>query len=289
MSAYIGAAADAFRIVGKRMTGIESYLFWLTIFSYVTAFCVLLAGFMWGKLHGAKTTAWILSVGFCFHTALGIARWLTGGHPPVTDAYELNLTGTWLGILLFLIFVLLRRSPPVLGLVVIPLTFLVLGHGYIQGSAAVPMGAAFRSPWLIVHVVFAWLAFGSYAISTGAAVFLLLRKRLSGWKGLEKVPATPVLDLVGYRFVTIGFINHAVMLASGAIWAKKLWGHYWNWDALETWSLISFLVYAFILHARAFLGWKGARAAWLTIFGLGILGISFWGVSWFSPSIHPGP
>ncbi len=78
------------------------------------------------------------------------------------------------------------------------------------------------------------------------------------------------------------------MLISGAIWAKQLWGQYWGWDPLETWSLITFLFYALYLHARSFLGWKEAKAAWLTVAGLIIVIISFWGVGWFSPSIHPG-
>ena len=95
--------------------------------------------------------------------------------------------------------------------------------------------------------------------------------------------------MTSYRFIALGFINHAVMLVSGAIWAKKLWGQYWSWDPLETWSLIAFLFYAFYLHARSFLGWQLKRAAWLAVFGLVVMAISFWGVGWFAPSIHPGP
>jgi len=78
------------------------------------------------------------------------------------------------------------------------------------------------------------------------------------------------------------------MIVTGAIWAKKLWGHYWSWDPLVTWSLIAFLFYAFYLHARSFLGWKMNKSAWLAVFGLVLTSISFWGVTWFSPSIHPG-
>ena len=151
------------------------------------------------------------------------------------------------------------------------------------------MTDAYNSLWLIVHVIFAWLSFGSYAIATGAATLLLLRKKLILWRPQSKIPDTNALDMNSYRFIVLGFINHAVMLISGSIWAKKLWGHYWSWDPLETWSLIAFLFYAFYLHARSFLGWKLKTAAWLAIAGLGVMAISFWGVSIFSPSIHPGP
>ncbi len=271
------------------MAKTEIILFWITIFTYAGSFCVHLFGFISAKSKLTKLAIRLFWAGLVFHTATGIIRWIAAGHSPVTDTYELNLTGTWFTVLIFLIFQKIKRVEVSIGLVLTPIVFLVLGHGLISRSEAVPMGPAYQSLWLIVHVVFAWLAFGCYAISTGAAVLLLIRERLLLWKPSIRIPDIEALDVGSYRFIALGFINHAVMLVSGAIWAKKLWGHYWSWDALETWSLISFLFYAFYLHARAFLKWKMRRAAWLTVAGLIVLAISFWGVDLFSPSPHPGP
>ena len=150
------------------------------------------------------------------------------------------------------------------------------------------MGPAFHSPWLVVHVIFAWLAFGCFAIAFGAAVLFLIRESFPDWQPITKVPEAKALDLAGYRFIVLGFINHAVMLVSGSIWANNLWGQYLSWDALETWSLITFLFYAFYLHTRAFLGWRMKRAARLTVLGFLVLAISFWGVHWFSPKARLG-
>jgi cytochrome c-type biogenesis protein CcsB len=271
------------------MAQTEIILFWLTVFAYVCAFCFHLFAFISGKARGTRYAVWLLWAGLVLHTATGITRWIQGRHPPVTDTYELNLTGTWFTVLIFLLFERLRRVDRSVGLVVTPVVFLVLGHGLTSRSEAVPMGPAYQSPWLAVHVIFAWLAFGCYVVSTGAAVLLLLKERLSSWKPAMKVPGSQALDIAGYRFIVLGFINHAVMLVSGAIWARKLWGHYWSWDALETWSLIAFLFYAFYLHARAFLDWKMKRAAWLAVLGLIVVAVSFWGVEWFAPTVHPGP
>jgi cytochrome c-type biogenesis protein CcsB len=267
----------------------EIILFWVTVFAYVGAFCLHLFGFMGGKARGVTYAVWILWMGLGFHTATAIVRWMAGGHPPVTDTYELNLTGTWFTVLIFLAFEKVRRAERSVGLVVTPIVFLVLGYGFMSRGEPVPMGPAYQSPWLVVHVIFAWLAFGCYVISTGAAVLLLLKEGFPSWNPIIKAPESEALDLASYRFIVLGFINHAVMLVSGALWAKKLWGHYWSWDALETWSLVAFLVYAFYLHARSFLGWRMRRAAWLTVLGLLVVAISFWGVEWFSPSVHPGP
>lgn len=267
----------------------EIILFWITIFTYAGAFALHLFGFITAKPKVTEFVIRLLWIGFLLHTATAIVRWVVGGHPPVTDTYELNLTGTWFTVLLFLVFEKIRRMERSIGLVVMPIVFLVLGHGLMSRSEAVPMGPAYQSPWLVVHVIFAWLAFGCYAISTGAAILLLIRTKFLSWRPSINIPGDEALDIAGYRFIALGFVNHAVMLVSGAIWANKLWGHYWSWDALEVWSLISFLFYAFYLHARSFLGWKMRRAAWLTIIGLIVVAISFWGVDWFAPSPHPGP
>ena len=271
------------------MTQTEIILFWVTMFSYVGAFCVHLFAFVSQKPRGVRLAIACLWIGLLFHTATGIVRWIAGDHPPVTDAYELNLTGTWFMVLLFLGFERLGKADAYIGLVVTPIAFLILGNGLMSRSDPVPMGPSFQSPWLVVHVVFAWLAFGSYAIATGAGVLLLLRRHVPDWKPIDRFPESEPLDLSSYRFIVLGIINHAVMLVSGAIWAKKLWGKYWSWDALETWSLIAFLYYVFYLHCRTFLKWQMARAAWLTVLGLAVMAISFWGVEWFAPSVHPGP
>lgn len=270
------------------MAQAEIILFWITVFIYVGAFCLHLFGFMRGRTRSVKYAVGILWAGLGFHTATALLRWVAGDHPPVTDTYELNLTGTWFTVLIFLAFERIRKLDRSIGLVVTPVVFLVLGHGLMSRSEAIPMGPAYQSPWLVVHVIFAWLSFGCFAIAAGAALLFLMKEWATSWEPIMRVPEPQALDLTGYRFIVLGFINHAVMLVSGTIWAKKLWGSYWSWDALETWSLITFLFYAFYLHARAFLGWKMKRAALLTVLGFVVLAVSFWGVGWFKPTVRPG-
>ena len=266
----------------------EILLFWGTAFPYVSTFCLQLLGFMRGSDRIEKAAAGLLWAGLALHTATALARWSAGGHAPVTDTFELNLTGTWFTVLVFVVFKHLKKLDRSIGLVLTPVVFLVLGHGFLSRSDAIPMGPAYQSPWLVVHVIFAWLAFGCFAVAFGAAVLFLLKERFPDRPPMTRVPPTQALDLSGYRFIVLGFINHAVMMVSGAIWAKGLWGNYWSWDALETWSLITFLFYAFYLHTRSFLGWKMKRAAWLTVLAFVILAISFWGVAWFAPQGRPG-
>ena len=271
------------------MAHIENALLWLTVFIYVAAFCLQLFAFVRGRDSGFTVAMRLLCLAGIAHSVTLVARWVAGGHPPVADTYELNLTGTWFTMAIFLGFTWARKIPRIVGLVVTPVTFLVLGYGALCRTDAAPLGPAYDSPWLIVHVVFAWLAFGCFAVSAGAAAMLLVKAKAPQWPPAGKIPPVEDLDQTSYRFIVLGFINHAVMLVTGAIWAQNLWGHYWSWDPLETWSLLTFLFYAFYLHTRSFLGWKMSRAAWMAAFGLIVLSISFWGVTWFGPSLHPGP
>ena len=271
------------------MPKIEIMLFWSAIFVYIVSFCFYLSGFFATKPKLTKCAHRFLWLALILHTSTAVIRWIAGSHPPVTDTYELNLTGTWFTVLVFLIFEKIRKADSAIAIMLIPVVFLILGHGFTLRTDTIPMGPAYKSLWLIVHVIFAWLSFGFYVISTGAAAFLLTREKLLSKRPSLKIPEPEILDIASYRFIVMGFINHAIMLVSGAIWAKKLWGHYWSWDPLETWSLISFLFYAFYLHSRSFLGWKMKRAAFLALLGLAVMIVSFWGVGWFSPSVHPGP
>ena len=150
------------------------------------------------------------------------------------------------------------------------------------------MGPLYATPWMFVHVTFAWIAFANYALAAAAGILLLFHTSLNR-KFPGRLPDLESLDRAGYRFVVLGIINQTIMLASGAIWAKRAWGEYWSWSPLEAWSLLSFLLYVFYLHARRFLGWNMKRTAWIAAFGLVILSISYWGIKWLAPTLHPGP
>lgn len=265
------------------MNNAELIFFWITVFTYAASFCLHLFPTVRGK-EVKSLFLKLLTLGFIFHVITYGIRWAAGDHLPVNDVYELNLTGTLLAMALFLLFLKLKKLVPQIALVSTPVCFILLGHGYMNRSEAYPSSPAYDSPWLVLHVLFAWLAFGCFLIAVGAAIFYLLKKRNPASPKLQKLPDIEVLDDMSYRYIVLGFINHAIMLLAGTFWAKRLWGHYWSWDPLETWALITFLFYVFYLHARRFFGWKGTKAAWMAIAGIIILTISFWGVSLVSPA-----
>jgi len=159
----------------------------------------------------------------------------------------------------------------------------MMGYGYMQNPALTPMAASLKTIWLYIHVYFAWLAFGAYSLAMAAGtLYLLKRKSINSGvhnPSYDKVPSLERLDELVFRYVVFGFITDTVMICAGAIWAKDLWGNYWNWDPVETWSLISWLTYGITIHLRVTFGWRNERLAWLAIAALSTVIICFFGVN----------
>ena len=93
------------------------------------------------------------------------------------------------------------------------------------------------------------------------------------------LPESQMLDEMSYQIISIGFPLLTVGILTGAAWANTAWGTYWSWDPKETWSLITWLIYAAYLHARITLGWRGVRAAVINIIGFVAVIITYIGVN----------
>src|SRR5919197_2898617 len=102
----------------------------------------------------------------------------------------------------------------------------------------------------------------------------------------ERLPSSRTLDLLAYRTAAFGFPIWTFAIIAGAIWAQSAWGRYWGWDPKETWSFIVWVVFAAYLHARATAGWRGRRAAWLSLVGLGCLLVNFYAVNLWIIGLH---
>ncbi|MCL5808118.1 MAG: c-type cytochrome biogenesis protein CcsB, partial [Deltaproteobacteria bacterium] len=100
------------------------------------------------------------------------------------------------------------------------------------------------------------------------------------------LPASSVLDEIGYKTIAIGFPLLTIGIVTGAFWANVAWGTYWSWDPKETWSLIVWLIYAAYLHARITRGWRGRKAAILSIVGFAATVFCYLGVNLILSGLH---
>jgi len=166
-----------------------------------------------------------------------------------------------------------------------------MGYGYMRTPVLTPLAASLKTYWLYIHVYFAWLAFGAYTLAMAAGVLYLLKVRDGAGGAANPVyarfPALARLDELIFRYIIFGFITDTMMITAGAFWAKDLWGSYWNWDPVETWSLISWIAYGLCIHLRVTFDWRETRLAWMAVITLSTVIISFFGVNFVvNTSLH---
>lgn len=261
------------------MRTIEGIALWSAIAAYALGFAALSASGIFRREGLRRAGTALGAAGIAAHAAALAARWIGAGHAPVMGTYENSLSGAFFLPVIFVAAVwrypAARRAAPL----VLGATLLLVGNGLMGGAETRALEPPFRSSWLAVHVTFAWLAFGAYLVASALAGHYLWATRPSA--PVPSPDRRPALDELAAKLIAFGFVADSVMIASGAIWAHGLWGRYWAWDPIETWSLVSWLVYGVNLHLRFTLGWSGRRAAWvavgsvasvvLTFFGLGVV------------------
>ncbi|KKK60054.1 hypothetical protein LCGC14_3028190, partial [marine sediment metagenome] len=225
----------------------ETLLVWGCIYLYALASFILLTGFVFNKERLLRISDYLILPAFAGQTVLFVGRWIRTGYFPANGDLENAITGGWFAMAFTVYLFMKTKRQSGVALFTVPVTLLLLGYGVMREPVPLPLSASFKSSWLLVHVFFAQLAFGSYAIASGYGLVYLLKdnKQRKGIVGtaLDRLPSLEVMDESMFRFVLYGFIADAIMIVSGAIWAKDLWGNYWAWDPVEVWSLISWLLY----------------------------------------------
>lgn len=265
---------------------IENVLFTVTMLLYVAAMVVYFL-FIAARREGMAKVAVILqTAGFILHTAALIVRGVGAGRLPLTNQYEFATSFAWGLCLVSLIFVY-RYKFHVLGAFAAPVIFLIIGYAAMQSKDVHELMPALRSNWLGFHVSSAIIGYGGFGVSFVLGIIFLMREYMKDQSFLDRhVPSREKLDLIAYRSVSLGLLFLTFCILTGAIWAERAWGSYWSWDPKETWSLITWIIYAAYLHLRINRGWKGKAAAVFAVIGFIAVLFTYIGVNTFLPGIH---
>jgi len=265
----------------------EALFFWLATALYAAAFVSLLFLVAFKGRRWARSAGALLGLGFGVHTVVVGLRWWLAAHLPVGNTYELNVTGTWIGMLVVLGVALRLPQARTVVIGALPPVLLAMGIGVISETSVAPLSPAYDSPWLVVHIAFAFLAFGCFVLAFGAGVLSLFGRRVVRRRLAGLLPPDEELGSFEHRAVSAGFVLEALMIITGALWANRLWGSYWSWDdPVQTWSFVSLLVYALYLHVHAFPKRRGPATSVLAVIGLLFVMMSFWGVQYILPTVH---
>jgi len=255
----------------------EMAFFWPALAGYGVATFLLLLSLASRKENLLRGGRNFLRAAFILHTAALALRWYQTGHMPGANIYELSSAGAWCTILAYQILLARYRHMSFIGPPLLLISLAMLLQGVSRSGSMGPLSEEYQSLWFYLHAVAAFLAYACYAIAAAAGILILGDSRLR--PRMANLPGPELLLDMNSRFVAHGFFYHAVMLTSGSVWADSAWGRYWGWDPVETWSLVAWLLFAFHLHSRRFLGWNGKRLAWLTLLALSSVFLAFWGVS----------
>jgi cytochrome c-type biogenesis protein CcsB len=203
--------------------------------------------------------------------------------------YESLIFFSWTIILIYLLLEF-RFKQRIIGTFATLFAFMAIAASSIlPGSDATikPLMPALQSNWLAIHVITCFFGYAAFAVSFGVSLLFLIQHRWEGIsRGIGWLPNTKTLDEVNYRSIVIGFPMLTVGIITGAAWAHYAWGSYWSWDPKETWSLITWLIYAAFLHARITRDWRGRRMAILSLLGFMAVLFTYFGVSYILVGLH---
>lgn len=271
------------------MTSLEAIFFWAAVGFYVFGFILYLFAVIFANEKYFPWALGLTTAGLVMNTATIAIRYSVVHHLPVKDTYEINLACAWVTMILFLALIRRYQAVKLSGIVVLPFAFIIMGFGFMTNPELAPLGPAYKSSWLVVHVLFAFISYACFAMAAGFAAVYLRRARYTADTlpdFFKRFPGGGALEDLAFKIVAFGFISNTVMLISGSLWAHDLWGAYWSWDPIETWSLMGWAVYGIYLHFRLTMGWKGRRLAWVNLAAFGFIILSFWGVPFLTPTWH---
>ncbi|TDD71828.1 c-type cytochrome biogenesis protein CcsB [Actinomadura darangshiensis] len=231
-------------------------------------------------------------LGWGAHLGVLVTRGLAANRWPWGNMYEFLTAISFAAVTAFIV-VMIRYKAQFLGAFVMAAAVIALGVANIWLYDSVgPVSPALNSYWIAIHVTAAIIATGSFTVA-GAATILYLVKDRAESRGkvaaggvLSRVPSVENLDRLSMRVTMFAFPIWTAAIIMGAIWADQAWGRYWGWDPKEVWSFITWVIYAAYLHARATAGWKGRKAAILSMVAFAALMFNFFGVNYMFSGMH---
>jgi cytochrome c-type biogenesis protein CcsB len=265
------------------------YFFQAALFIYLMGTGASLAYLISLRKGLSRLGIFSLTLGFIVHSLALVSRYGEAGHTPITNLHESLSFFAWsiVGIYLILFF---KYRLDVLSAFISPVAAVLIILASLFPKEIIPVAPVLDSFWLPIHVILALLGDAMFAFCFVASVMYLIQERQIKSKKIGpfyyRLPGLKVLDDLSYRCLTFGFPLLTMGIITGSVWAESAWGSYWSWDPKETWSLITWFLYAALLHGRLTVGWRGRKAAIFSILGFAVLVFTFLGVNLLLSGLH---
>ena len=217
----------------------------------------------------------LLGVSFLALT-FGLAlRWIISGNIPMSNGYESMLTVAWFVMLISILMQLRIRIVMVFGFLISGF-FLLVSHINQMDPAIGQMMPVLNSPLLSIHVSIIMMSYALLSLTFICGIMgICLRSHGEELQALSRIFLYPALTTMGFGI----FI--------GAIWANVSWGNYWSWDSKETWALITFMIYAVVVHTQSLPVFRKPLVyhIYITLAFMSIA-MTYFGVNYFLTGMH---
>jgi cytochrome c-type biogenesis protein CcsB len=265
------------------------YFFYASLFLYLASATFYEIYLIVAKRTIQRLGHYALLLGFSVHALATFVRYLSAGYTPITNTHE-ALSFFALCIAGFFLYFKRVYRMEILGCIFVPVLTLILLSASVFPTDIKPLPPILNSYWLPIHTTFSFTGNAVFLISFFISLVYLAaereikRKRFSATAA--RFPSLEALDSINYKCMSYGFLFLTVGIMTGSIWANTAWGSYWSWDPKETWSLITWIVYAILIHNRLTIGWRGRKTAYMMIIGFLSMLMTFLGVNFFVGGLH---
>lgn len=220
----------------------------------------------------------VLLTGFISHTAVLMLQFADGGHIPVQNLHQSLSAFGWAVVGVFLVLQL-KFHLMVLGALVAPLATVAVIIASMLPRPQVELTPLFEGLWRTVHMTTLILGNAALAIACLVGILYLIQERTIKDKKrgffFSRLPSLKLLDSMGYASLIVGFPLLTFGIISGVVYAQAVRGRFWTWDPREIFAVITWLVFAVLVHERLAVGWQGRRSAIMAIVGFAILLFTF--------------
>ena len=259
----------------------------------MSLYCAAAAVCLWslrGETDRTRLALALAAAGLAAHAGMIIDRGIELGRVPLINLHDSVSFAAWATMAIYVGARRARRSAALGAAVSLVVLAAVAFGSAIPRDTNQALVPALRSRWSTIHVVTSLLGYAGFVLAFISAVGHIAQEKYLKAKRIDlvqkRLPSLDALDRFAYSMVALGFPMFTLGIVTGSLWAQSAWGSYWSWDPKETWSLITWLVYAAYLHVRILLGRRGKPANRLLVAGFACVLMTYLGVNLLAHGLH---
>ena len=230
----------------------------------------------------AKVSLGLIVLGVFLQTGLLAHRWWSAGYLPVTNLFATLFFFSWALALVYL-YCELRYRIRATGQFVMLLNLFLLVGALPRDTSVSALIPALDTPLFSLHIIFSFVGYAFFAMAFSIGALYLCQSRLQ----TSLLPDLATLRRINEEAIFLGFGLFTLCMVAGSIWAHIAWGHWFSWNIKSVWSVLVWMFYAGMCHAKFIRRWQGGVYAWLSIAGFGVVLFTYLGIGLLLESNHP--